>query len=186
MNAIQVTFRDLPYSPAIEFHIKEKAAKLREYFERFIYCHVVLTIPQKHKHQGKLFNVRINLAVPGKEIAVTHQLNQDIYVAIRDAFDALGRRIENYLDRRHGDVKAHRFPLRGYVLRIFPDEGFGFIKGQDDNEYYFSLTNVSAKKFHHLRIGDSVHFLTEPSDEGLQARRVVKARYHYAKDPDRE
>ena len=91
MNSIQVTFRDLPYSQALEDSIYEHAEKISQYNEQVIHCSVVLTISQNHKHQGKLYNVRINLAVPGKEIVVTRKQDEDIYVAIRDAFNALSR-----------------------------------------------------------------------------------------------
>jgi len=173
MDSIQVTFRDLPYSQAIENRIREHAEKLSDYFERFTCCNVVLTLSQNHKHQGKLYNVRINLAVPGKELVVTRQQDQDIYVAIRDAFDALTRQIEDYLRKRRGDVKTHDFPLHGFIVRLFPSDNFGFILGQDENEYYFNATNMASATFDHLAVGDAVQFLTEPSNDGLQARRVT-------------
>jgi len=178
MNSIQVTFRDLPYSQAVENCIQEHAAKLREYFERFIQCKVVLTISQNHKHQGKLFNIRINLMVPNKEIVVTRQQDQDIYVAIRDAFDALYRQVDNYMRRRRGDVKRHESLLYGFVVRLFPEESFGFIKGQDGNEYYFSATNIASKSFNQLAIGDTVQFLAEPGKDGLQAHRVTVEKHN--------
>ncbi len=177
MNSIQVTFRDIPYSEALENQIHDHAEKLSQYFERFIHCRVVLTIPQKHKHQGKIFNVRINLLVPGKELVVTHQQNEDLYIAIRDAFNALSRQLEDYIRRRRGNVKCHDIPLHGFIIRLFPEDNFGFIKGQDGNEYYFSGTNVASTTFDHLAVGDTVQFLTEPSADGLQARRVTLERH---------
>lgn len=182
MNSIQVTFRDLPYSQAIDNCIHEHAEKLSQYYDRFIRCNVVLTIPQNHKHQGKLYNIRINLAVPGKEIVVTHQEDEDVYVAIRDAFNALTRQVEDYLRKRRGDVKTHDSLLHGFIVRLFPEEGFGFIKGQDDNEYYFSATNVASKTFEQLAVGDGVQFLTEPGKDGLQAHRVTLERHNHVEN----
>jgi ribosomal subunit interface protein len=182
MNSIQVTFRDLPYSKALETSIHDHADKLSQFYEHFIHCRVVLTISQNHKHQGKLYNVRINLAVPGKEIVVTRQQDQDIYVAIRDAFNALTRQLEDYLRRRRGDVKRHESLLYGFVVRLFLDEGYGFIKGQDGNEYYFSATNVASKTLNQLAIGDTVQFMTEPSNDGLQAHRVTLERHNHVEN----
>lgn len=178
MNPIQVTFRDLPYSQAIENSVLEHAEKLREFQDHFIKCSVVLAISQNHKHQGKLYNVRINLAVPGKEIVVTKQENEDVYIAIRDAFDALTRQVEDYFRRRRGDVKRHEIPLYGFIVRLFPEESYGFIKGQDGNEYYFSATNMASKTFHQLAVGDTVLFMSETGSEGLQARRVTLEKHH--------
>src|SRR5271154_335784 len=138
MNSIQVTFRDLPYSESIENSVQEHAEKIRLYCDHYTHCRVVLAISQNHKHQGKLFNPRITLTVPGKEIVVNKQQDEDIYVAIRNAFDALTRQLEDYMRKRRGDVKRHEVMLSGYVVRIFGEEGYGFIKGNDSNEYYFS------------------------------------------------
>jgi ribosomal subunit interface protein len=179
MNSIQVTFRDIPYSESLEAHINEHADKLREFFDQIISCRVVLTIPQNHKHNGKIYNVKINLVVPGKEIVVSKQEDEDIYVAIRDAFNALDRQLEDYLRRRRGDVKTHDSPTNGFIVRLFPDEKFGFIKGQDGNEYYFSATNIASTTFDHLAVGDTVRFLTEPSSEGLQARRITVEKHNH-------
>ena len=67
MNSVQVTFRDIPYSAALENQIYEHAEKLNEFYDKFTHCRVVITTPQKHKHQGKIYSIRINLTVPGKE-----------------------------------------------------------------------------------------------------------------------
>lgn len=107
MQPVQITIRDLPSSPAIESHIRKKADKLTQFYDHINSCRIVITLPQKHKRQGKLYCVRIDLTVPGKELAVTHKLDEDIYVAIRDAFQALTRQLEQYARKRRGDVKRH-------------------------------------------------------------------------------
>jgi len=180
MNSVQVTFRDFPYSEALETHIYEHVEKIKQFFDHFIHCRVVLSVPQKHKHQGKIFNVRITLLVPGKDIVVTRKENEDIYVAIRDAFDAVMRKLEDYLRRRRGNVKTHDLPLQGSIVRLFPEEGFGFVKGQDDNEYYFSATNVASTTFDRLSVGDVVQFLIESGGDGLQARHITVEKHNHA------
>jgi hypothetical protein len=77
-------------------------------------CRVVIEAPKRRRH-GDLFRVRVDLKVPGKEIVVKrdpaeHHAHEDIYVAIRDCFDAVRRQLEDHLRRRRGDVKAHEFP----------------------------------------------------------------------------
>ena len=93
---LQVTFRDIPHSDALETHVRDKAQKLEQIFDDIISCRVVIEQPAKHHQQGKLFNVRIDLGVPGKEIVVDKQANEDAYVALRDAFDAAKRQLEDY------------------------------------------------------------------------------------------
>lgn len=93
---LQITFRDMPPSDALEAHIREKAQKLEQVFSDIISCRVVVEQPAKHQQQGAPFNIRIDLGVPGQEIVVDRQENEDAYVALRDAFDAAKRQLEDY------------------------------------------------------------------------------------------
>ncbi|MDP2027358.1 HPF/RaiA family ribosome-associated protein [Sulfuriferula sp.] len=105
---LQITVRDMPTSAALEDHIREKTAKLEQFYPPLMGCRIVVELPHKHKHQGKLFNVRIDLTVPGGEIVVNRDQSEDIYVALRDAFDAARRKLEDYGRRQRGDVKTHQ------------------------------------------------------------------------------
>jgi len=105
---LQITIRDMPTSAALEDHIREKTAKLEQFYPPLMGCRIVVELPHKHKHQGKLFNVRIDLTVPGGEIVVNRDQSEDIYVALRDAFDAARRKLEDYGRRQRGDVKTHQ------------------------------------------------------------------------------
>lgn len=93
---LQITFRDLPHSDAIEAHIREKAEKLEQFFADIVSCRVVVEQTARHQQQGKLHNVRIDLTVPRSELVVDRQENEDVYVALRDAFDAAKRQLEDY------------------------------------------------------------------------------------------
>jgi ribosomal subunit interface protein len=104
---LQVTFRDMAQSEAIEARIREKAEKLSRYYDRIMGCRVVIEMPQRHKHQGKLHSVRIDLTVPGAELVANHAQDEDVYVAIRDAFGAITRQLEDFARRQRGEVKNH-------------------------------------------------------------------------------
>jgi ribosomal subunit interface protein len=104
---LQITIRGLEHSDALETHIREKADKLDEFFDRIMSCRVVVEVPHKHHHQGKQFNVRIDIGVPGSEIVVNRDHAEDVYVALRDAFDAAKRQLEDYARKIRGDVKTH-------------------------------------------------------------------------------
>jgi len=104
---LQITIRDVEHSEALETHIRGKVEKLEEFFKSIISCRVVVEMPHKHHHQGKQFNVRIDISVPGSEIAVNRDHAEDIYVALRDAFDAAKRQLEDYARKIRGDIKTH-------------------------------------------------------------------------------
>ena len=104
---LQVTFKDIANSPALETRIREKADKLARFYDRIIGCHVVVEMSQCHPQQGKLYNVRIDLKVPGTELVANRSESKDAYVAVRDAFDALSRQLEDYIRQVRGEVKRH-------------------------------------------------------------------------------
>src|SRR5918996_3670158 len=116
---LQITFRNLPPSEAIEKNIREKTSKLASFYGRITSCRVIVEAPHRHHHKGKAYQVRIDLTVPGGEIVINHATTQlsalkfsavkgvekelaeihepskhaahaDVYVAIRDAFNAAG------------------------------------------------------------------------------------------------
>jgi ribosomal subunit interface protein len=170
---LQVTFRNFPHSEAIEANISEKAAKLDRFNERIMSCRVVVEASQRRQHQGKLFSVRIDLTVPGKELAVTREENEDVYVAVRDAFDSAGRRLEEHARRLRGVVKSHETQPSGRIIKIFPDEQYGFIETHDSREIYFHRNSVQDEAFSRLKIGTEVGFVEEQGEEGPQAARVT-------------
>jgi ribosomal subunit interface protein len=104
---LQVTFRDMPPSEAVEIRIREKAEKLGRFCDRIIHCRVVVEMPQRHKHQGKLHCVRIDVSVPGAELVANHAQSEDVYIALRDAFAAITRQVENHARRQRGEIKTH-------------------------------------------------------------------------------
>lgn len=106
-TALNITFDDVPGSEALEQHIRDKVAKLETLFPHLVGCHVTVGLPHKHKTHGKMFEVRIDLKVPGAELAVNHHQDEDPYVALRDAFDAARRRLEDHTRRQRGEVKHH-------------------------------------------------------------------------------
>jgi ribosomal subunit interface protein len=178
MLAAQVTIRDMPSSLALDSLIRRHIEKLNRFYKRIMSCRVVVEHAQKHKHQGKLYNVRIDVTVPGKELVVNRKKDQDIYVTIRDAFKAIERQLEEHSRKRHGRVKSHNDLLHGHVARLVSQEGYGFIEGTDGNEYYFSLTNVSYPQFKQLNIGDAVEYVGETQGEGRQALHIIRERHN--------
>ncbi len=104
---LQITIRDVEHSEALETRIRDKAKKLDEFFDHIMSCRVVVEMPHKHQHQGKQFSVRIDIGVAGGEIVVNRDHAEDVYVALRDAFDAAKRQLEDYARKLRGDVKKH-------------------------------------------------------------------------------
>jgi ribosomal subunit interface protein len=108
MFPVKVTIRNTLKSQFLEDHIIKKAQKLNQYCQRISSCRVVVDMPQKHKHQGKLFRVSIDLNVQGKELVVNRKLAEDVYVAVTSAFDAIERKLEDYARRRVDNIRRRK------------------------------------------------------------------------------
>lgn len=168
----QIQFKGTEASDALESVAIEHLRKLETFAPNLVACRVTISLDQKHKHQGRPFSVHIDLTLAGRELVVSKVLNEDPYVALRDAFDTMRRQLESLLRRRRGEQKVHAVPLHGTVVRIDEGGGFGFIRTPDRSEYYFSRDNLARGPFEHLQEGTRVQFLPEMGDLGLQAKRV--------------
>jgi ribosomal subunit interface protein len=173
---LQVTFKNIPPSDAIESQITEKAAKLDRFSERVMSCRVVVDSTQRRQHQGKLFVVRVDITVPRSRELVTSAQHEDVYVAIRDAFDSAYRVVEEKRRQERGMVKSHEEIPVGLIARIFPDERYGFIRTADERDIYFHGNSVLNDDFGRLKVGSEVSFLEEQGKEGPQAIRVAVRR----------
>jgi len=104
---VQITLRNLSHSPAVEQTVRERAAWLERFHPHLVSCRVVIEQAGRHAKKGRQFVVHIDLRVPGSGIAVDHQHDGDVAVAVRDAFAAARRRLEDAIRVRRGDVKQH-------------------------------------------------------------------------------
>jgi len=107
---LQITIRHMAHSPELDARIRADATGLEKFYRGIISCHVVVEEQGRHQQQGRWFNVRIVVNVPGHELIVNRDHDEDVYVALRDAFASLTRRLEDVARRQHGQVKTHESP----------------------------------------------------------------------------
>ncbi|UCF31091.1 MAG: HPF/RaiA family ribosome-associated protein [bacterium] len=173
---LKVTFRGMDPSEAVRANIEERTARLERVYDRITGCHVIVELPHRHKSKGKLFDINIEIVVPGDVIVVTrtpsnNHAREDIYVALRDAFNTARRRLEDFARKRRKEVKTHQESPRARVVRIFPEEDYGFLATQDGREIYFHR-NAVIDGFERLEVGSEVRFVEATGDEGPQASTV--------------
>jgi len=181
---LQVTFRHMDTSDAVMAVIREKAEKLDRFSEHIMACRVVVEAPHQHHHKGNLYKVSVDITVPGGEIFASrgtdkNHAHEDVYVAIRDAFNAAKRQLEDYAREIRRDIKSHAPPPHGTVLRLFPDEDYGIIASADNREIYFHRHSVLNDDFDNLHVGAEVRFDEEKGEEGPQASTVVLLGKHH-------
>jgi ribosome-associated translation inhibitor RaiA len=112
---LQVTFRDFEPSPAIKSAVRRRTLWLERFYPHITGCRVAIDAPHKHSRQGRQYRVRVDVTVPGAELVANRQsardgAHEDLYVALRDAFRATRRELQDYARRRRGKVKRHSSP----------------------------------------------------------------------------
>lgn len=198
---LKITFRDMEPSKAIEENIRDRAAKLDALYDNIMGCRVIVEAPHRRHHKGKAYVVRIDMTVPGGELVINrapkrlaaakaarpeelekelteshkpskHAAHEDVYVAIRDAFNAAGRKLQDFARRRRGKTKNHETAPVARVARLFPIEDYGFLETPDGREIYFHKNSVLQPGFSRLEVGTEVFYAEEPGEKGPQASTV--------------
>ncbi len=102
---LQITARNIELTGAIEAAVRGKARKLERFHDGIVSCRVVVEAPHRHHHKGVMYNACIDITVPGGEVVVKRELHEDLYVAIRAAFDAARRQLQDISRKRRGGGK---------------------------------------------------------------------------------
>lgn len=180
--APQIRFRGMEPSPSVEAVISERIARLARFHDRITSCSVVIEAPHRHGHKGKIYHVRIDITVPGREIVTArsseeNHAHEDVYVAIRDGFNAAQRQLEDVVRKMSGHrVKPHPETLHGTVARLMPEEGFGFISAPDGREFFFRRESMATDAdWAMLAEGTEVQFAEHEGEKGPYASAVKAA-----------
>jgi putative sigma-54 modulation protein len=111
---LEISFHGLEKSDAVEARIRDKFRRLQQHFERITHARVVVETPRKHSPTAKVFHVKIEIGLPGqKPLVVSHEpevdkARTDISLAIRDAFAAARRRLDDLAAKIKHPAKRER------------------------------------------------------------------------------
>ncbi len=182
---VQISFRNTDPSPALEERVRNRAAKLERHFDRIMSCRVMVETHHRHHHKGHLYHVRVDVTVPGTELVVNrepaeHHAHEDAYVAVRDAFDAMERRLEEHAQKIRRQVKRHPQPPEGRIREIIPAAGHGTIETDDGRELRFTRNSVVDADFSKLKAGDRVRYVEAEGAEEPAASTVHIVGKHHA------
>lgn len=182
---VQITFHGLSSSDALRQHIAEHAQRLERYSRHIIACEVVVEHTEKHHHKGNRYRLRVHLRIPGEDIQASrgpgpgNKDYEDPYVAMREAFDAVRRQLEDHERERRRHVKSHEPPDHGEVSQMFPAADYGVIRTPDGRDVSFHRHSVVDGDFDRLAVGNEVRFTEIMDEEGPWASTVHAAGRHH-------
>ena len=190
-----ITFRRMRATDALEAEIRARLEKLDTYCPSIMAARVLVEQAERHHRDGNRYHIRLDLTVPGEEIVISHEASlrpdaralaarqtrkqdepdrshTDAGFAIREAFAAARRRLQDYVRRQRGSVKVHTPQPLGRVVRLFPSKAYGFLEAADGHEVYFQGSSVLGGAFDDLEVGSRVAFVEERGEKGPQASTV--------------
>ena len=177
---LQLTLRDIPEArrAEIEERVRRRAEKLERFFEPLASCRVAVERPHQFERSGNPHRVRIDVSVPGGHELVVRkepgdsEMHADVVTVINEAFEAMERQLVAVAERMRGSVKSHDEPL-AVVLRLFREDGYGFLKTPDGRDVYFHRNAVATgDDFESLTPGTAVRFEETMGEMGPQATTV--------------
>lgn len=183
---VEITFKELERSEAMEARIRDWVDKLERVYDRIVRCEVMVETPHRRHQKGRQFHVRVRLTVPGGELVTSRdpgpdETHEDFYVALRDAFRTARRQLEDHvrksLKRGEGAPKPRRGSQHGRVTFIDVEREWGWIEPDDGRRVYFHRNSVIGG-IDQLELGDEVRFTEEEGREGPQASTVTPIGTH--------
>jgi ribosome-associated translation inhibitor RaiA len=182
---VEIVFHNMSSSPTVEAEIRERVEKLDRLYDHLIGCRVSVELLHRRHKTGNLYDVHIDMRVPGNELAVTREphrarekfANPDVGVAVRDAFRAAERRLVDFKRKQHGEVKVHEEDglLAAQVSQLYPDEDHGFLLTPTGGQLYFHRNSMVNRDFDRLEVGAKVHYVETVGDTGPIANKVWRA-----------
>ena len=174
---LEITFNNVEHSDAVEARARTLAARLERYCGQITRCRIAIEQTHKHHKHGNHYRVRIDVTVPTLELVAArdpseHHAHANVYVALRDAFNAMRRQLQGYGQRRRGKLRPHPTAPIAYVSELFPAQDFGRLATDGGRLLYFHRNSVQHGGFDTLTTGDEVRFVEAPGDEGPQASAV--------------
>lgn len=182
---LEIRFHGMDSSESVEARIREKVAKLERKYGRLVACRVGIEKPHRQHRTGNLYEVHVELSVPGHDLVVSKEpprtgdgyRNPDINQAVNAAFEAAERRLQSFKQKQYGEVKIHDsdMQLTGTVTDLRPEGDYGFLDNAQGGQIWFHRNAVMDGQLEALQVGDRVYYVETIGDSGPQASKVWRA-----------
>jgi cold shock CspA family protein/ribosome-associated translation inhibitor RaiA len=177
----QISFHGIEPSAYSEDYIRERIDRLENLHDSIISCRVVVEQPHQNRQTGNPYRCRIELSLPRKgELVASKEEAAERHVELRTvigrAFDAMEKQLRaaTSTHERHALLAApgSEDQPHGIIVRLFSEDGYGFIKTEDGREFYMHENAVLNDAFDRLQIGAEVRFTAQSGEKGPQASSV--------------
>jgi len=179
---LEVTYRDVERSDAIDTLIQEKLAKLERLCSYINSCHIAIEKAHDRPSHGSPYRVRIDLTLPPSHELVADSSPSDtnqhvaLDTVIRDAFSKMERQLKaqtrQQREAEKSQINTDPQDTTALVTKVFREQGYGFIKALDGEDIYFHRNSVLHDDFDRLEVGTGVRYVATMGEQGPQATTV--------------
>lgn len=168
---IEIIWHEIEPLPHVEKRVRERIARLEKFFDRIIGVHVVVEAAHRRHRVGNEYEVRLEVTVPGSILTIDRKpgdvhAHTDPLVAVRDAFEAMERKLKRWKEQHSGRPEVGDSPmLQGKVAELNRRADSGQISVTDGRLVYFHRNAVVNQSFDALGIGDPVELIIAPEDD---------------------
>jgi ribosomal subunit interface protein len=156
--------------PEVRERITQRLEELNEPHEDILHARVALE--KATHHQQGADEVRVILSLPGKMLTAK-KTAPSLYDAANAALETIERELKEFRDQRRGVLKEPGPRIRGRIVRIFRDRGYGFAETETYQEVYFHANSVHGTRFEDLEVGMTMDLEIEAGQKGPQASRMI-------------
>jgi len=171
---VEIIWHNMDPARHVEKRVNQRVARLERFFGRIVRCHVVVEAPHERRRTGNQYEVRLEVSVPGGELAINRKpgndfAHADVLVAVRDAFDAMERQLRRWKDEHSGRPEAREAPLQGRITEINAAKQSGQIATTDGRLVYFHRNAVVTGDFERMNAGDTVELVVDRGEDAAGA-----------------
>lgn len=173
MIDLKIQYLGFAESNAVSAVVWDYVENLEKFYNQIMSCHVIISYPHRKQHKGGIYHVKIRMHMVGADIIIDKEpemnhAHEDVYVAIRDAFDAAKRKVEDLVRIRSGRIKEPVRPMHARIVRLLEGEECGFVLSEDHREIYFHRNALVNGDFDKLKVGQEVRFSEGMGENGPQ------------------
>lgn len=178
MQTLEIIFQNVEETEEIKSLIRQRASKLNQVFKGITSCHVTVERLGEQQESGSNYHVRIELDVLGTHLVILKESARQgkadlLNKVVQGAFNVAHRQLEDYVKKQREERR--KIPEKrnmATVVKLFRDDGYGFVKTAEGREIFFNRKSVLYDEFDHLEIGSAVLYEEEEGEKGIQARKI--------------
>lgn len=175
---LEISYRGVSKTDALEALIRDEVDRLERVYDRVTSCRLSVEQPNEHVDSGSVYRVRVEVRIPSGDIVVRREpgegdMHDTVTTVVQDVFGRARRALRKQVEQLRRDVKRHpQHEAQAVVVRLFREDGYGFLRALDGHEIYFHRNSVLHDDYDRLEIGTGVRYVEQQGDEGPQASTV--------------